>query len=79
MHKSICAKNAPKKDEFLKKTQWLKKNEVDELYMCAAMSIKNSNYINQNVDNAEQIQQGKRVNKFKPFNSEVFELSFLFS
>lgn len=61
LHKSICAKNAPKKEEFLKKTQWLKKNEVDELYMCAALAIKNSNYINNNVENDQQIQQGKRV------------------
>ena len=59
LHKQICAKNAPKKDEFLKKTQWLKKNEVDELYMCAAMAIKNSKYINEHVDNDDQIQQGE--------------------
>jgi len=58
LHKSICVKSAPKKEEFLKKTQWLKKDQVDELYMCAAMAIKNSNYINNNVENDQQIQQG---------------------
>lgn len=67
LHKQICAKNAPKKDEFLKKTQWLKKNEVEELYMCAALAIKNSKYINENVDNDDQIQQGK------PFEIEILK------
>ena len=45
LHKQICAKNAPKKEEFLKRTQWMKKDDVDELYMCAAIATKNFNFI----------------------------------
>ena len=40
LHKQICAANAPKKAEFLKRTQWIKKDDVDELYTCAAMASK---------------------------------------
>ena len=55
LHKQICAKNAPKKEEFLKRTQWIKKDDVDEVYMCAAMATKNYNYISEKVDNDDQV------------------------
>lgn len=59
LYKQICAANAPKKAEFLKRTQWIKKDDVDDMYTCAAMASKNYIYINEKVDNDDQIQQGK--------------------
>lgn len=59
LYKQICPANAPKKEEFLKKTQWIKQSDNDEMYTCASGAIKNYKYINDKVENEEQIQQGK--------------------
>jgi len=58
LYKQICPKNAPKQAEFIRRTNWIKKDDVDEIYTCAGGAIKNYKYINEKVENDDQIQQG---------------------
>jgi len=58
LYKKICGPKATKKDEFIKRSQWMTNDDREEIYTCAAGSIKNYNYINDKVDNDDQIQQG---------------------
>lgn len=55
--KNVCGKDAPQKAEFLRKTKFITKKEIDSLYLCAQASIKNMNYISTSVQSNDQIPQ----------------------
>lgn len=55
--KSVCGPNAPKKQEFLERTKWITKKEIDVLYPCVQASISNMNYISASVLSDNQIPQ----------------------
>lgn len=55
--KSVCATNAPRKQEFLQKTKWVTKKEIDVLYPCVQASVTNMNYISDTIASNSQIPQ----------------------
>jgi len=55
--RSICGEKATVTDEFIQKTQWLTKDNLDEVYMCATASIRSVQHIADKVRADEQIPQ----------------------
>jgi hypothetical protein len=56
-YRSICSKDAPLADKFIKSIDWVNKENIDNLYICASASIKNMKRISSDVKSEDQIPQ----------------------
>jgi len=54
-YRSICVGKKPKRKEFITKTKWLKKKEIEKLSPCVQASVKNMNEISTKTTNSKQI------------------------